>query len=126
MVGSLLVLSSCTSTPVNHWESIEVPTEAIEAPLPCAELPKPTSFDEIGQGRIQAMRDCAEANYAIASEHVIQIENMRQSVQHLTDAGQAQYRISQMRQEMLEDERRHNAWSSIGYWVVIIAMGVSL
>jgi hypothetical protein len=72
------------------------------------------------------MRDCAEANYAIASEHVTQIDNMRESVQHLADAGQAQYRIAQMKQEMLDDERKHNFYTSIGYWVVIIALGAAL
>jgi len=103
-----------------------VPTEAIEAPLPCSELPEPKSFDDIGKGRIQAMRDCADANYDIASEHVIQIEHMRDSVQNLTDAGQAQYNIAQMKQEMLDDERKHNFYTSIAYWVVIIALGAAL
>lgn len=126
LAGSLLALSSCASVPVNPWDGIEAPSEAIESPLPCAELPAPQAFDDIGKGRIQAMRECAVANYDIASEHVIQIQHMRESVGHLTEAGQAQYRIAQMKQEMLEDERRHNFWTSIGYWFVIIGMGIAL
>ena len=62
-------LVGCAAPQVNLWNSIEVPSEAIETPLPCDELPEPVALDDIGKGRIEAMRECAMANYDIASEH---------------------------------------------------------
>lgn len=76
-------------------------------------------MDAIGKGRIAAMRECAMANYDIASEHVIQIKEMRIATGHLVEAGQAQRRIAEMKQQMLDDERRHHFWQSLGYWVLI-------
>jgi len=59
------------------------------------------------------------ANYDIASEHIVQIESMRDATQDLVEAGQHQRRIAEMKQEMLDDERRHHFWQSLGYWVLI-------
>ncbi len=124
LVGGLLACA--TSPQVNPWDSIEVPLEAVETPLPCDELPAPVVLDEIGKGRIAAMRECAMANYDIASEHVTQIEQMRLATHDLIDAGQHQRRIAEMKQEMLDDERRHNFWNNLGLYVVIIALGFSI
>lgn len=123
LVGSLL---ACATPPANPWDSIEVPSEAIETPLPCDELPEPIAMDDIGKGRITAMRECAMANYDIASEHITQIEEMREAAVNLIDAGQHQRRIAEMKQEMLDDERKRNFFEKIGLYVVILAMGISL
>lgn len=123
LVGNLL---ACATHQVNPWDSIEVPSEAIETPLPCDELPEPVALDEIGKGRIDAMRECAMANYDIASEHIVQIESMRDAAGNLIDAGQHQRRIAEMKQQMLDDERRHNFFSTIGYWIAIIGLVVAL
>lgn len=71
------------------------------------------------------MRDCAAANHDIAAEHAAQIESMRRAAQNLLEGAQHQRRIAEMRLEMLEDERRHHFWQSLGYWVVIGALGAA-
>ena len=122
LVGSLL---ACATPPVNPWDSIKVPSEAIETPLPCDELPEPQALDDIGKGRIEAMRECAMANYDIASEHVTQIKKMRLATHDLIEAGQAQRRICDMKQEMLDEERRNHLISTIG-WAAIALAGIAL
>lgn len=124
LAGSLL---GCAATPAdNPWDSVEIPSEAIETPLPCDELPAPVVLDEIGQGRIEAMRECAMANYDIASEHIVQIESMRDATQSLVEAGQHQRRIAEMKQEMLDDERKSNFFEKIGLYAIILGMGLAL
>ena len=121
------VLLGCATAPAaNPWDSVEIPSEVIETPLPCYELPEPVVLDDIGQGRIDAMRECAMANYDIASEHIVQIESMRDATRDLVDAGQHQRRIAEMKQEMLNDERKSNFFEKIGLYAVILGMGLAL
>jgi len=122
LVGGLL---ACATPPVNPWDSIEVPSEAIETPLPCDELPEPEALDDIGKGRIEAMHECAMANYDIASEHVTQIKKLRLATRDLIEAGQAQRRISDMHKQMLEEERRSHLISTIG-WAALAVAGIAL
>ena len=123
LLGGLL---GCATAPAdNPWDSIEVPSEAIETPLPCDELPAPVALDEIGKGRIEAMRTCAMANYDIASEHITQIKQMRLAAQDLVNAGKAQRRITDMHKQMLEEERRSHLISTIG-WAAIAIAGIAL
>ena len=121
--GALL---GCAAPQTNPWDSVEIPAEAVEAPLPCSELPAPEAFDEIGKGRIAALSACAQANYDIAAEHVAQIEDMRRAAQNLLDGAQHQRRIADMKQEMLQEERRHHFYEKIGLYAVIIGLGLSL
>jgi len=124
LVGGLL---GCATAPAeNPWDSVEIPSEAIETPLPCYELPAPIALDEIGQGRIDAMRECAMANYDIANEHIVQIESMRIATQDLVEAGKHQRRIAEMKQEMLDDERTSNFFEKIGLYALILGMGLAL
>ena len=83
-------------------------------------------MDEVGKGRVDAMRECAMANYDIASEHVVQIESMRDAVGNLIEAGQHQRRIAEMKQEMLDDERKSSLYQRLGLYGIIIAMGLAL
>jgi len=120
------LLVGCVAPQVNPWDSIEVPSEAIETPLPCDELPEPIALDDIGKGRILAMRECAMANYDITIEHITQIEEMRDAAESLIVAGKHQRRIAEMKQEMLDDERKRNFFEKIGLYALILVMGISL
>jgi hypothetical protein len=75
---------------------------------------------------LEAYRVCSEANEALVAEHAAQIQQLKVARLNLTEAGQAQRHIADMRQEMLQDERQHHFWSSIGYWAVIVGLAVSL
>jgi len=68
---------------------------------------------------LEDYRQCSEANEAIAGEHVLQIGQLKLARKGLTEAGQAQRRIADMKETMLQDERKHHFWQSLGYWVLI-------
>lgn len=125
----LALLSGCATTP-NPWQDLDVDLSPATDPIHCV-LPRPDEV--VGQSivytsahALEAYRVCSEANEAIASEHVQQIGQLKLARKGLTEAGQAQRHIADMKQEMLDDERKHNFVTSIGYWIVIIGMGAAL
>ncbi len=126
----LALLSGCATTAPNPWADLDVDLSAATAPLHCV-MPLPDEV--IGQSivyntshALEAYRVCTEANAAIATEHVLQIAQLKLARQGLTEAGQAQSNIAAMKQQMLDDERRHNFFEKIGLYVVIIGLGAAL
>ena len=130
----LLLISGCaTSPPISPWAGLSVETDPAIAAMDCGSFPAPSeatnafiTYDKAGVNALEAYRVCSEANQANVDEHAAQILQLKIARQGLTEAGQAQWNIAEMRQQMLEDERRHHFWQNIGYWVVIGAMGVAL
>ena len=127
-----VVLSGCATAP-NPWQDLTVDTSPAATPIDCGSFPYPTGvqdesiiYDNAGVNDLERYRECSEANEAIAQEHALQIGYLKQSRYHLVEAGKAQKSIADMRQTMLEDERKHRFWSSIGYWIVIIGLGSAL
>ena len=128
------VLSGCATTPPeNPWADLTTETDPATTSLDCGSFPLPNEQigDAIvyGEDRIhdlEAYRVCAEANQAVVDEHAAQIGDLKQSRASLTSAGAHQRNIADMRLEMLEDERRHNFWTTLGYWVVIVGLGAAL
>jgi len=125
-------LSGCVTTP-NPWLGQVTETEAAAAPVDCGSFPMPTQFDgdnitydNAGVNDLEAYRVCSEANKAIAAEHAAQIGELKTARAALVSAGAAQRNIADMRQEMLEDERKHNAVMSVGYWIIILGLGLAL
>ena len=124
------VLSGCATQAPNPWAGLDVDVSPAVDPIHCV-LPRPDEV--VGQSIVyetahdlEAYRVCTEANELIAKEHVAQIGQLKLVRQGLVHAGQSQRNIADMRLEMLEDERKHNFFTSIGYWIVIIGLGVSL
>jgi len=133
LCGLILVFSGCASQPPNPWESIEVPRGTITQPIELGKFPLPAqsdsegiAYDIQGVNDLEAYRLTAEANTAIAAAHAEQIEALRKGIEGLVEAGKAQRRIADMRQEILEEERRHWMFEKVGYWFVIIGLGVAL
>ena len=79
-------------------------------------------YDVDGVNALEAYRTCSEANQTIASENALQVDQLKIARKGLTEAGQAQRNIADMRQQMLEDERRHHLIQSVGYWVVMLGL----
>jgi hypothetical protein len=126
-------LSACATAPVDHWADLTTDTDPATTPLDCGKFPLPSAvvdgdlvYDNDGANRLEAYRACSEANEGIAAEHVMQIAELKIVRKELTAAGRAQQSIADLRLEALTDERQHNFWTSIGYWVVIIGMGFAL
>lgn len=124
-------LASCASVPESPWEGLTVDTEAAQASLDCGGFPRPDEVDgeafvyrENGANRLEAYRVCAEANQAVVDEHAATIGHLKVARKALVEAGQSQYNIAAMRQQMLRDERRHHLFTSIGYWVLIVGLAL--
>ena len=124
------VLSGCATQSPNPWVELETDVSPATQPLNCV-MPLPDEV--VGQSivyttahALEAYRVCSEANEAIAQEHALQIGQLKLARKGLVEAGQSQRAIADMRKEMLEDERRHNFFEKIGYWIVIIGMGTAL
>ena len=122
-----LSLSGCATVQEDPWSELTVETEPAVTALDCGRFPMPASsgeagitYDVSGVNALEAYRTCSEANEAIANEHAAQVDQLKIAREALTEAGQAQRNVALMRQEMLEEERRHHFWQSLGYWVLII------
>ena len=133
LLSLVLGVSSCASVPVDPWQGLDPDTTPATTSIDCGGFPLPSeaseghiAYDKAGTNALEAYRACSEANQAIVDAHAQQIGQLEFAVQGLVDAGQAQYRIAEMRQTMIEDERKHNFWTSIGYWFVIVGMGLAL
>lgn len=133
IVGLSLSLIGCATVETDPWADLTVETDPAETALDCGKFPMPAASDESsitydveGVNALEAYRVCSEANEGIANEHASQIDQLKTARKALTEAGEAQRNVAEMRQEMLEDERRHHFWTSIGYWVLIIGMGFAL
>jgi len=126
-------LSSCASQAPNPWESIEVPRGTITQPIELGKFPQPSQSDSKravygieGVNALEVYRLKAEGNTVVAAAHAEQIEALRKGIEGLVEAGKAQRRIADMRQEILEEERRHWLYERIGYWSAFLLIGTSL
>lgn len=129
---SFVVLSGCSSTPPNNpWNTLTTETTSAASPLDCGSFPLPTEsyqthvvYNKASLNDLNDYRQCSEANEAIASEHALQIGQLKLARKGLTEAGRSQRNIADMRQTMLDDERRHNFFQSIGLYAVIIGLAL--
>ena len=132
LCGLILVLSGCATEPINPWAGLTVETQPAASPIDCGGFPLPTGqvgeviqYDNEGVNDLEAFRVCSEANHDIVTEHAAQIGELKVVRKALVEAGQAQRNIATMREEMLEDERKHNFWMNIGQWFLIAVLGVA-
>ena len=124
----ILGVSSCaTAPPESPWAGLDTETNPAAGSLDCGAFPQPSGatgaeirYDKAGVNALDAYRLCSETNEANVVEHAAQIGQLKIARKGLTEAGQAQRRIANMKQQMLEDERRHHLWQSLGYWVLIV------
>ena len=123
-----LFLSGCATVTPNPWQDLDTDLSVATGPIHCV-LPRPDEV--VGQSivytsahALEAYRVCSEANEAIVTEHALQIGQLKLARKGLTEAGQAQRHIADMKQTMLNDERRHNLYMSVGYWVVILGLAL--
>lgn len=127
------VLSACATVAENPWQGLTVDTDPAVTSIDCGKFPLPTEvisnsivYDTSGANDLEAYRVCSEANAGIADEHAAQIAELKTARKALVEAGQAQRNIATMKQEMLEDERQHHFWQSLGYWIMIGGLAAAL
>jgi len=134
LISSVILLSGCASGPPhNPWDALTTETSAAVTPLDCGSFPVAgaatdtgATYDISGLNDLNDYRKCSEANEGIAGEHAKQVDQLKIVRKNLTEAGRAQRNIADMKQEMLDDERKRNFLEKIGLYVVIIGLGVSL
>lgn len=121
-------LSGCAASPPdNPWGDLTTETDPATTSIDCGGFPMPAEvigdsliYERPGANALESYRVCSEANQVIAAENAAQVNELKVARAALVDAGSAQRNIAEMRQEMLQDERRHHFWQSLGYWVLII------
>ncbi len=130
---SFIGLASCATVSPNPWNGFDTEITVTVTPIDCGQFPLPSEstgdtfvYDRAAANDLNDYRQCSEANEGIASEHTKQIDQLKIAKKALVDAGRSQRNIADMRQTMLEDERKHHFFSTIGYWVAIIGMGIAL
>ena len=128
-----LSLSGCATVTHNPWQDLDTDTSAAVSGIDCGAFPYPSEvykthvvYDKAGFNALDDYKKCSEDNEAIVNEHALQIGQLKLARKGLTEAGQAQRNISDMREQMLADERRHNLWTTSGLYVVILALGFAL
>lgn len=124
--------SACTTTPLDPWADLEAdarpavrPQELPRWPQPIEATESTVTFDLDGTRALDAYRAAGATNTRIAEANADQVDALNEAAGHLIAAGRGQRQIAELRAEMLEDERRHHLFTSIGYWVVIVALGVA-
>ncbi len=127
-------LAGCGSTPISLpvWdiaEAAEAAQQPLELPLrPVATLSETgrAEFSRDGMLQLQRYVDASEANFAIARANAQALEAQSRAYNALIDAGKSQRQIAEIRQELLELERRDHfidVWFHRG---VIVLMGVAV
>ena len=130
LAGALI--SGCAAERINPWDAIELDETPVEAPLTLPVLPKPTIvgetvvLDASQAAQIREYGIIARTNTTMAEEYSKSINERKRANTALVEAGQAQRVQSEMRLEMLKDERQHNFWTNMGLYVVILALGFAL
>lgn len=127
IIGASLSSGCASQPPENPWAAVTTETGDAAGALDCGSFPFPTEatatgvvFDQAGVNELEGYRVCSEANEANVDEHAAQIGQLKISRKALVEAGQAQRNIATMKQQMLDEERRHHFWQSLGYWILII------
>ena len=129
----ILLLSGCAATPSDPWQDLTVDTKPAAQPIDCGLFPDPTEvigdsvvYDNAAINELQDYWQCSDDNEEIIVLHAAQIAELKIARKELVAAGQAQKHLTDMAREALKDERLHNAAMSIGYWVIIFAMGMAM
>ena len=129
--GAFLSLISCAATPSpDPWATIEPdtdpvaePVELVAWPAPVAETDTTVTFDLAGAVALRDFQIVSEGNYEIGSELSAQVTELKTERDALVAAGKGQRAVSDLRLEILEEERRSHMIEKVGYW---IAMGLLL
>lgn len=130
---SFASLSGCATQAPDPWEGLDVDMSEAATSIDCGSFPMPDSttdsvaiYDKAGMNELNAYRKCGDDQAKLVDEHSQQIDELKIVRKSLTEAGQAQANIASMKQEMLDDERKHNFYTTIGYWVLIVGLAAAL
>ena len=129
----ILTINGCATSPApNPWDGIEASEYTAEQPLTLAEWPEPTSFgddvvtfDLAGAKALTEFKIAAETNTDLATEHALEIDQLNMAVTNLAQAGAAQYKLTEMSNQILAEERQRHFYEKITYWVLLLLFGAA-
>ena len=127
-------LAGCATSPSpDPWADIEVQEPGAIKPLSLPEFPSPVSmtedtvtFDLDGANAVSAYIVVAEGNTDIGAAHAMQIDDLRIAAKALVEAGKAQRKVADLRQEILEEERRHWMFEKAAYLTGFLLIGLAV
>jgi acyl CoA:acetate/3-ketoacid CoA transferase len=98
----------------------------VDWPAPIGETADTVSFDLDGATALLEFQITAEGNTGIAEAHAAQIVQLQVALAGLLEAGMAQRRVSDLRLEILQEERRQHTIEKVGlYALLIAALGIA-
>lgn len=125
------ILTGCSSTPVElpEWDIPEANVQA-QYPLSLPERPPASigqsgnaEFTQAGMLQLQRYAVTSETNFTIAQANAEALEAQSRAYNSLIDAGKMQHQVAQIREELLEIERRDHATDN-WFYRGIIALGI--
>lgn len=90
-------------------------------PEPVSETDETVTFDLDGATALLKFQTTAEGNTKIAKAHAAQIVELQHALAGMLEAGRAQRRVSDLRLEILQEERRQHVIEKVGLYVLMIA-----
>ncbi len=121
-----LIISACAVDPIQlpDFEAAERQDVEVTDPVDYTELcPLPWTTAECLQ-RLDVFEDEAEDNKELAQLNADIARDSDKAYDHILSAAKAQQEISQIRQEMLEAERRDHFWDNVWHKIVIIGLAL--
>ena len=129
--------SGCATAPSpDPWSDLEASVAPAQQPVSLPEWPQETSstpdtvsYDLDAVRQMLAHRVTAQGNYEIAAANADQIDELNKAAGHLIEAGRAQRRVSDLRLEILMEERRHHAIEKAALWggmILVIGAAATL
>lgn len=127
-VGVLvIVLGGCAATPTpDPWQGIEIDeTPAVQCDyLPDRPIPDIVgdrfTYDRDGINQLDEYFILAEACYDIQRATANQVDELKSAAKELVQAGQSQRRVADLRQQIIEDERRQHWLEKAGLYVIML------
>ncbi len=129
---SVLAISAC-ATPADNWSDIKLPVAEVPELIELPPFPQPIESDEnVAIFTKEDVKDmviytlAAKANTEAGRELAAAVVDLQDGVESIVDAARVQENISNMKSQMLEDERKHNFFMTIVYWGAIAVLGIAL
>ena len=125
-------LTGCAVQSPDPWAQLEPDETPSVKPFPLPDRCVPVEIDGnyvIDRSFVNCLDDyytISEGNTDIASALAGQVDALKQANNELIQAGQAQRRVADIRQQIIEEERRSHFIQSIALWTgMIIAAGAA-
>lgn len=134
LIGLTLGVTGCATTPPTELPLCEVADVKEDGFVPPLRLPELCALEHNGQHfilsaecaqRLEAYEEVAEANTVMAQEYSSGMAKSQQSYNALAVAGRTQCEIAQIRQGLLQEEKRGRFWDNVFHRTIIAIVGVA-